>query len=37
MERQLAEVEGDIATLTRGDVVLVVPDDGRCHGGGGDC
>jgi len=27
MEAQLAEIEADIRTLERGDVVLVVPDD----------
>lgn len=28
MERQLAEIEKDIRTLERGDVVLIVPDSG---------
>ncbi len=28
MERQLAEIEKDIRTLERGDVVLIVPDNG---------
>lgn len=41
MERQLADIEKDIRTLERGDLVLVVPDNGGCggygHSGGYDC
>ena len=33
MERQLAEIERDIRTLERGDVVLVVPDSGAGYSG----
>jgi DTW domain-containing protein YfiP len=33
MERQLAEIEKDIRTLERGDVVLIVPDNGNGYGG----
>lgn len=34
MEQQLASIEKDIRTLERGDVVLVVPDNGN---GWGSC
>ena len=37
MERQLAEIEKDIRTLERGDVVLVVPDNGHTFNGQYDC
>jgi hypothetical protein len=33
MERQLAEIEKDIRTLERGDMVLIVPDNGNGYGG----
>jgi hypothetical protein len=37
MERQLAEIEKDIRTLERGDVVLVVPDNGNGYTHQYDC
>lgn len=37
MERQLAEIEKDIRTLERGDIVLVVPDNGNGYSGQYDC
>lgn len=41
MERQLADIEKDIRTLERSDLVLVVPDNDGCggygHSGGYDC
>lgn len=38
MERQLAEIEKDIRTLERGEVVLIVPDSHSMgYSGGYDC
>lgn len=37
MERQLAEIEKDIRTLERGDVVLIVPDNGNGYTHQYDC